>query len=676
MQPTSLERLLIGPRHFLRSSAEELARVLPDAEEILPRPQRIFLEDELATPLVGFPLLESAETEAFRSALEAWVEAECRVQIAVLSGRPVDVKPRDRAWSSYTAVLERVTENATRSSFGRRYPSILWLYHSSAVAYYFRRLPARLRQLDSAVGREHGDRLKYAVFQRFLDRVLSLSYDVVHRVADEAEEAETDLFPDILARMRDNVLILTEEHVGPELAELNAYFEGYVGVDAADFRRRFRALRQWMAERVDASLEMRAAAEHLLGHRPGAPAVELLREPGWVRFVSRLPGYEAETLLDSQQVQMWESLLLKLKEFELLSALRRLVVPARREGDRLVGRAAAFRGGFVSREVALSPSTRPIELATPWIVDPQVRRFGLVYDIAEFSSTVSTLRYAGQEEEDRSYRAIFMFQRRVNRMADFHRLKLEKYLGDGALYSGRHARRILAAAIHLQRAYRQARSQRFPFDRGMRIALNFANYRLLPVEEGLAEENRRYEFFGRGIVELSRLVTGKSIHAVEEMKTLLLTHGYAREDVDRFFAPMVERRAGVVDEAEQDRDFYAYISRSGRLVNEGIVVTRPFVEELAVAEETLPVARVIDEKRLWIGFQIEEGSGSLAIGLRPLGRAQLKGLGALEVFEAIDGGGWKASQAEPLPDVGLLEALATVETPGAAVLRPPQARSG
>lgn len=666
MHATALERLLIGPRHFLRSSAEELARVLPDADEVLPRPQRIFLDDELATPLVGFPLLESGETEAFRRALEGWVEAEARVQVAVLSGRPVDVKPRDRAWTAYTNQLARVTENATRSSFGRRYPSILWLYHSGAVAYCFRRLPARIRQLDSAVGRDHGDRLKYTIFQRFLDRVLSLSYDTVHRVAEEAEEAETDLFPDILARMRDNVLILTEEHVGPELSELNAYFEGYVGVDAADFRLRYRALRQWLGEQLESSLEMQAAAADLLGHRPGAPAVDLLREPGWVRFVSRLPAYDRETLLAPQQVQMWESLLVKLKEFELLAALRRLVVPARREGEKLIARAAAFRGGFVSREVALSPSTRPIELTTPWIVDPEVRRFGLVYDIAEFSSTVSTLRYAGQEEEDRSYRAIFMFQRRVNRMADFHRLKLEKYLGDGALYSGRHARRILAAAIHLQRAYRQARADRFPFDRGMRIALNYANYRLLPVEEGLAEEKRRYEFFGRGIVELSRLVTGKSIHAVEEMKNLLLTHGYSRDDIDVFFAPMVERRSGLAEEGEQDRDFFAYVSRSGRLVNEGIVATRAFIERLA-QEEPLPVARVVDASRTWIGFQIEEGSGSLAIGLRPLGRAQLKGLGALEVFEVLDGAAWKANQACPLQDVGLLDALHELSAPGAPV---------
>ena len=40
------------------------------------------------------------------------------------------------------------------------------------------------------------------------------SHDVTFHIAEEAKENEVDLFPDILSRMRDNVLILTEDVFG------------------------------------------------------------------------------------------------------------------------------------------------------------------------------------------------------------------------------------------------------------------------------------------------------------------------------------------------------------------------------------------------------------------------------------------------------------------------------
>ncbi len=659
MRPTALERLLHGTRHFLRSDAEELLRVLPDAESLLPRPQRVFLDDELATPLVGFPVLLSEGTEAFRHALQEYIDTEIKVQLQIRGGGPVELKPRDRAWEIYAALLTRITENAARSSYSRRYPSILWLYHSQAIAACFRELPLRVRRLHLEIGRGHGDRLKYELLERYLDRVLALTYDTVHRVAQEAEESEAELFPDLLTRMRDNVLILSEEHIGPDFVELTSYLRGYLEIEPHGFRHQLAALAEWHRAEWARNELLRAAGRHLLGQRPEAEAGELLKRPGYASFLAALPSYAAASPLPAERVPLWENLLLRLKEFELLAALRRQIYPVRRVADGLLGEAPRHRDGWIARPLRLSPSTRPIEFTSPWIVDPLVSRFGLVYDIADFSAIVSLLRYAGRDEEDRSYRSIFLFQRRVNRMADFHRLNLEKYLGDGALYSARHPGRVLAAALHLQRFYRRALRERFPFDRGLRIALNFGQYRLLPVAEGLGEQNRRYEFFGRGIIELSRLVTGKTTHALEEIKTFLLTLGYSATEVDRFFAPLAERRLDLVDPVEEARDFYAYINSSGALINEGIVATDRFVEQLAEIGVTDLRSAQLGE-RSYLCFTVDEGSGKLPVGLRRLGVAQLKGLARQTVYEVTDAAQWSGVAFDEAPAESLREALGSL----------------
>ena len=75
------------------------------------------------------------------------------------------------------------------------------------------------------------------------------------------------------------------------------------------------------------------------------------------------------------------------------------------------------------------------------------------------------------------------------------------------------------AAIHLQRLYAQALKAGFPFDRGLRIAINFGEYRLLPLDAGPGNTRAQYEYFGHGLVELSRLTTGKKTQEVDEFKT-------------------------------------------------------------------------------------------------------------------------------------------------------------
>jgi hypothetical protein len=265
----------------------------------------------------------------------------------------------------------------------------------------------------------------------------------------------------------------------------------------------------------------------------------------------------------------------------------------------------------------------------------------LIYDITDFSAIVSVLGRSGSEDQDQSYRSIFRFQRRVNQMAREHRLQLEKYLGDGALYSGRHPHILLFMAIQLQRFYKRALNEGFPFDRGMRIGLNHGEYRLLPIEEGGQGKTHRYEFFGHGIVELSRLATGKATREIDDIKTLLLGLGYPQQEVERFFAPLERQNVDLVDKQEESRQFYCYIDKHGALVNEGIAATEQFISELSNSGMVQPLYRLREDRREYLVFKLQLGTQELLVGIRELGNANLKGLEKALLYEVVDGEPWR-----------------------------------
>jgi hypothetical protein len=327
-----------------------------------------------------------------------------------------------------------------------------------------------------------------------------------------------------------------------------------------------------------------------------------------------------------------------LKQFELFHALRRSLLRVEVQPDgRLLAREPAGGRNAAKAGFMLSPVTRPLDFMEPWVVDPRVERFGLIYDISEFSQTISYLQRSGTEHQDEAFRAMFRFQRRVNRLASSRRAKLEKYLGDGAFYSSREALNLLICAIHLQRYYEQAVRDGFAFDRGMRIALNFGAYRLIPMGSGNSSEGERYEFFGHGMVELSRLVTGKATQEIDEVKTMLIAQGYPEATVHRFFAPLAENNLDVVDKREESRRFYAYINRNGTLLNNGLVATGAYVARLEAEIGAGPLSRGVDGERSYVVFQVDDTSERLRIGLRRLGTARLKGLERLPLYEIVDG---------------------------------------
>jgi hypothetical protein len=604
-------------------------------------------------------VLLSRDYQTLREALIGALQWEEKAQILVIRREPVDRKAYHQAWERYRKLLERATENVT-SSYGQRFSDIFWLCHSLDVARFLKETPKRVLHQDLAVGREHGDHIKYQVFFKYLDRVLAVTYDLVNRLAEETEEEEDELFPKLLGRMRDNVLIFTEDHVSRDLGELSSYFNGSLRIDGKDLRARLSQLSRWHENQIRRDLELRAAVQHAMAADPSGDPDSLLYRSGYVTFLTSRPGYAKDELLGPTHVQVWESLLVKLKEFELLHGLRRLVVPLHRDGkQQLVFAARSLNRTWVGPSVVqVSAATRPLDFLAPWVVDPIVSRFGMVYDITDFSEIVSWLRRSATEDQDRSFRWMFRFQRRVNRLAVSERLKLEKYLGDGAFFSGREASRMLRVALRIQRFYSRALEEGFPFDRGMRIALNHGQYRLLPIQSGTPGDPDRFEFFGHGVVELTRLTTGKSSREIEDIKNFLIAQGYQESDVFRFFAPLSEKNMDLVDPVEESRQFFAYINNNGQLINEGIVATEAFVSHLSRELGSSPLSLVKEGPQALVGIHLETAERPFFVAIRKLGVTRLKGLEPLGVYEIRDGG--DAADAD-LPKIDAKDLHSAVE---------------
>lgn len=650
-----LQHLTRGIFTFLRPDESEIRRVIPAAEDILPVPQRIFLEDLEATPLIGFPVLLNRSLRLIDEALAAYLRSETEVQAAVFSRQPFDSKLYGQSWDRYRSLLARVLENTIASSRGSGHTAIFWLHHSQEVASQLLEIPRELRRNNLAVGRDHGDAVKFKVFSKWIDRVVALNYDVAHRLASTLEEEEEKLFPALLARMRDNVLIFTQDYVSHDLSELGSYFQGCLGRDGRDFRQRMARLEEWHTKAVRNDPLLAGAVQHVLGGDPADPR-DLLRRAGYVSFLSHHVTFSQTELLAGEQIQLWEGLLAKLKEFEILRALRKMIVLLEHEEDgELVCRDRSMNTTWVGGPSVLrvSSTTRPMDFTAPWVVDPVVQRCGLVYDITDFSSILSHLGKAEKSALDEAFRMTSRFQRSIDKTAGSLELKLEKYLGDGAFYSGRNAQRMAMVAIHIQRLYPTFVDQGFPFSKGLRIALNFGEYRLLPLADEQGEQ--RYEYFGHGLVELSRLSTGKRTHEIEDVKTYLINQGYQEQTVNKFFAPILRRNAQLVSKLDESRRFYAYINPNGALVNEGIVATESFVRRLGFFRE-LRYTKLAG--RWFVALELDvDGHEPLWIGIRKLGIGRFKGLDPVPVYEIIDGAGWSGETMKEVPAQRLMGAL-------------------
>jgi len=598
-----------------------IADLFGDDDPPLPRPYKIFFTDEAQAPVFGFPLAISPAMLDLETKLDRWLGDEVHWQVRKEWKERAQV-----SLQAYLSQLIKLAENALVSNLLADYHGVFWLAHSFDLAKHFSSIPRRVGTLDAQLGKTQGDVFKYRIFAKWATETREAMARIASRataVLDGEEERSLQFF----RLLQDNVLILTEEFVGPDLRELRSFVTGYLHRDFQQFRDRFDRLRTVTQELLRGDRVLRGAVA-LFGSNPDqALPTGLLTDRHFQKFIFGHPSIEP--ILTREEREQFQLVSRRLNEFAVLHLLRRgitwmsltpegEVVPA----DRKLG-------------ITYSKTTRPIDFSMPGVVDPMVHRFGLMYDITSFSETLGSLARAGRKEELNSYRQMLLFQRKVEAIAERHGLQFEKFLGDGAFYTTRRAIRLLRAAVEIQRFYREMRKRGFAFDKGLRLALNYGYYRLLPMKGSGGSSERVMEFYGPGVVELSRLTTGKASKEIEEIQGFLLAHGYDTAKVHQFFAPLA-RGVDMIDHRMHEREFYAYLNTSSHLVNEGIVASLSLIQELSleIFSEAHQLYTLRSGWGQYVGFapSIE---GLEYIGMRLIGTVSLKGLAQIEVAEIV-----------------------------------------
>jgi hypothetical protein len=574
-------------RQFLTESAGR-------STDLLPTPAKIFLLDEVEPRGYGFPVAKSPVTDDLEKRLEKWLETELEERGGGRRDRKLD------ALRQYVEHAGRVAKNAAESSVLADYESVFWLLHTQQTSRLFTTFVRNA--MNTGMTRDEAERLRWMLH---------------HRWATAIRDALK--VRGFLQLVLDNPLVGGELFVSADLHEIRGFVTFGLHRDFAAIRKAFEDVRLLAATLLEQDRMFRRSVT-LLGYPDSTvPSLAMILDRRVRQLLAEHPKASTASL---STVDGIAGLLL---EHLLVIALRRGIIWMKTTPE---GENVAEDGA----DTVYSRAIRPMNFGRRGVVEPIVYRYGLVYDITSFTETLGEIARGGKGEEQTSYRQMIEFQRELADITRRHALQFEKFLGDGAFYTSRRAMRTLQTGIEIQRFYARARAAGFAFNRGMRIALNYGYYRLLPMQTA-ADGSQIMEFYGPGIVELSRLTTGKTTKELEDLQHLLLSHGYDSQDVYRFFAPLA-RGVEHTDVSQQHREFYAYVNENGHLINEGIVCSIPFVRQLSteIVEDRQKLYRLRAPWSTYIGVA---ASTDGYIGLRLLGSVSLKGIGMQDIGEVV-----------------------------------------
>jgi hypothetical protein len=596
-----------------------------EAVAAVPNPYWLYSEAEQAPILLGFPLRISATWESFGRELTRLLEAEASYRRGLALHDEVSKAPLVEHRRLLVGRIADVLDNTYLHDYGQRLPEIFLLILTREISERLRSTVRTLATNTPELPPRAVDEIRYAIAQRLADvtlRARTHALDRLRQVEALQPSVASRAFADLL---RDDLLPFAEIRFGAELREVGSFVQGHLHLDASRFHGLFRTTTEQVQElrtqdpnfdRVLGSMDPEAPslpAERLLFSRAVLDLLEIWHHP-------KTPSLSADLR------RLLTDLARRFKRFEVISALRDRILPVSERGFRTVTQVQG-------QVVQLSNSTRPFDFTAPGVLPSVVRRYGLLYDLVEFTQIIEELRRRGRGTEEQAMRQMVRFLGRVDEIRERHRLRFEKFLGDGAFYSARSARGIFLASAELRLLYERMRKQGFPFDRGLRLAMNVGTYHLLPMFSASGDRSH-FEFFGHGLVELARLTTGKTTHEVEDITDFLISAGYDLNRVLQFLEPV--RHENRFTEFIKDRPYAAFIAENGELVNLGGVATESFLRDLETDWGDLSAVQAESYGMRWLLLATDpEGDDTPWVGLRGLGTARLKGLEPTPLAEVM-----------------------------------------
>ncbi len=586
----------------------------------LPQPRILEFAEPSGSSVHGFTVESTPRRMAFQAALRGFLEVTVRNTAGLVDVFPDQSEKRQKHFEN----MYRNTIRGLLLAGNDSLPAVFCLHNSLSVATL---LPELIAEVLGVTDRDAVDpAVIYSSVRSYAGSIWHWTASAAAEVAMHSFEAEVEVFPHLLTLLRDNVLIFAHAEK-PTIWQLGGYAESLWGLPGEQFLERMRS-----AENALRSMVL-TTPEWLRDHLELAGEGSL--EADWPGVLARFADNGGEGAPSLQEAAVWEELHRRLRQFDILDENRRQVFVVERDQQGWVD--TAPRPG--AKPVHFAAEQRPMSIFSGESAGLTVQRFGLRYDITNFSSIMASLEVLPTADRETALRKFFFFQRRVQAAARRNGMVMEKHFGDGVLFSSnRSARTVLAVAVEIQRAYRHAVDQGMVFSGGMRLAANWGAYRL--VASAPAGRELDGQLFGPGIVEISRLVSGKVSRNLQEVKKLLVGAGYQRREVNRFFSRFEQRQINLVDEATETRRFWAYVNPNGTLVNEGIVITAQFLARL-IALHRGGVGRFQDSSREFLVMDLSRDTESqLEVGVSHRGFAEFKGLAPIEVFEVVDRQDW------------------------------------
>ncbi|HUK11816.1 MAG TPA: hypothetical protein VLW17_00825 [Thermoanaerobaculaceae bacterium] len=600
-------------------------RAFGDAANRVPTPYWLYSDDEKTPLLLGLALRVSAEWESFLRDLTRLVEAEATYRRSLALHEEINKATLIDLRRAMVGQIGKLFENALLYDYGQRLPEVLWLVLTREVAERIAAVTHAVAADTPQIAPRALDEIRYAIGQRVVDVATRGRTQAVDRVRDTEALQPTSASRAFADQLRDDLLPFVERRLSRDLKELNAYLQGHLRVDASRFQSLFAATTGQLQQLRVADPAFDQVLATIEPEALTLPPERWLFSAAVLDLLQSWP-YPRTPRLSADMRRLLSETAARCKRFEVLAAMREHVFPVAERGARTVTQ-------IERRLVNLSSFTRPYDFTAVGVLPSVVRRYGLLYDLVEFTQLLEELRRHGRSTEDSALRTMVRFLAQVDDIRDRHRLKFEKFMGDGAFYSARSARSVLLAAAELRVLYEGLRRQGFAFDRGLRLAMNVGTYHLLPMMTSSADRPH-FEFFGHGLVELARLTTGKTTHEVEDIADFLIAAGYDVHNVLQFLEPV--RHANRFTEFVKDRPYAAFIAENGELVNLGGVASESFLRDLELEWGDQPIGECEAGGQRWLVLPAgPAGNGGPWVGLRALGTARLKGLEPTPLAEVV-----------------------------------------